>query len=136
MKKLINSITLLGIFSLLCCMMSYAQQINNNGQRDNMVQSNNQYWTIQYAIKLAKESAHISYGIKDMAKFNQMIAQKDKGDPNALFAYAYLLRFYYGVSDHVKLSHEQGRDEAFKIWWILSEKNHPQACDELIKISN
>lgn len=50
-----------------------------------------------------------------------------------------LMRIYwgfYGVSDHVKLNHEQGRDEAFKIWWILSEKNHPQACDELIKISN
>lgn len=125
------------IYFFLCLITSitvnsYAQPLSTKVKEKKMSATNNSYWTIDYALKLAKELGNLSYGITDLEKFNQIIAQKNKGDPNALYAYAYVLRYYNTANEDVGLTVEQGRIESNSIFWELSEKKHPQACNEIL----
>lgn len=97
-----------------------------------MNQANTKYWTIAYAMKLVKESANISYGIEKPDAIADLVAQKNKGDPNALFAYAYLLQYYNTAYESFHLSYDEAHKEAFDIFWKLSEQGHPQSCDEIL----
>lgn len=122
---------------LLCLIISitvnsYAQPLATKVQEKKLSATTNSYWTIEYALQLAKELGNLSYGITDIEKFNQIIVQKNKGDPNALYIYAYVLRYYNNANENIGLSVEQGRIESNNIFWELAENKHPQACNEIL----
>lgn len=98
--------------------------------------TSNNHWTIDYALALVHNAANPSYGIEDHGAIKRLIAQKNTGDPNALYAYAYLLRGYNGANEEFNLSLEQTESTFFNIFWELSEQDHPQACDEMVKCDN
>lgn len=114
---------------------SYAQPLVTKVQDKKMSATNNGYWTIEYALQLAKELGNLSYGITDIEKFNQIIAKKNKGDPNALYIYAYVLKYYNNANENIGFTVEQGRIESNNIFWELSGKKHPQACNEILNIN-
>ncbi|OCG01494.1 sel1 repeat family protein [Gilliamella sp. wkB112] len=124
--------------SFLLCLItsitvnSYAQPLATKVQEKKLLATNNSYWTIDYALQLAKELGNLSYGITDIEKFNQIIVQKNKGDPNALYIYAYVLRYYNNANENIGLTVEQGRIESNNIFWELAENKHPQACNEIL----
>lgn len=87
-------------------------------------------WSIDYTLQLLRECAHISYGITDEAKYRQIVEQKDKGDPNAEYAYAYLLA-YYDIGRHSPTHNPNGKVEGYQLMWDLAQAGHPQACEYL-----
>ncbi|MCL1029419.1 hypothetical protein [Serratia silvae] len=101
-----------------------------------MTTNDNEYWTIDYALGLLDKMANRSYGLEDPDLFELLVVQKDKGDPNALYAYAYLLESYNTVNERVGLTVEQASDKVFEIYWKLSDKDHPQACDRILNYNN
>ncbi len=86
------------LFILLLPSACYGKNQSNQKKEEKiMTQQNNTYWSMEYAQKMLNESAHISYGIMDTEKFNQIVVQKNKGDPNALYVYGFLLYGYYNI---------------------------------------
>lgn len=116
--------------SLLYNAVCTAQMAKSKEQQ--MINSQQGYWTIDYALSLPDQIANLSYGIKNLNLFEKLVAQKNKGDPNALYAYAELLEMYNTINEQVGLTPEQASDEAFSIYWKLSELGHPQACKKVV----
>ncbi|OCG00823.1 hypothetical protein [Gilliamella sp. wkB112] len=129
MNKIIQIVI---VFIYIVTVPSFAQTVGTKEQA--MAQQNN-YWTMDYARSMLA-CANPSYGVKNVTMFNELIAQKDKGDPNALYIYAYLLRYYNNINHRVNLSYEQSQNVAFNIFWDLSEEDHPQSCNEIIQEDN
>lgn len=100
------------------------------------MQTENNYWSMDRCLDLISRATTSSYSIQNHQLINQLVVQKNRGDPNALYGYAHLLRDYNGVSELFNLSYEEIEATFFKIFWDLSEQDHPHACNDMVKFDN
>jgi len=85
-------------------------------------------WSMEYAQQLLEKCAHIPHGVLNDDIYREIVTQKDRGDPNATYAYATLL-LDYSIGNRTNTYNPNGRQEGFQLMWELAQKNHPYACE-------
>jgi hypothetical protein len=111
---------------------AYSQTNHDVTQRNNAMTeeqvTQSAYWSMDYAQQQMKDSVTIPYGITNDDIYQQILAQKDRGDPNATYVYALLL-LRYSIGDRTKTYNPNADAEGFQLMWELAQNDHPYACE-------